>query len=107
MNSRIVARDGTPLLEIGKETRDVVQFKEIPTRVVDAFLAAEDDNFWNHKGVDYLGIARAFMVNLKEGRLVQGGSTITQQVAKTLLLSKERTLSRKVKDLLLAQKMEE
>ncbi|MFP5457513.1 MAG: penicillin-binding protein 1A [Bacteriovoracia bacterium] len=107
MNSRIVARDGSPLLEIGKETRDVVAFKEIPERVVNAFLAAEDDNFWNHKGVDYLGIARAFMVNLKEGRLVQGGSTITQQVAKTLLLSKERTLSRKVKDLLLAQKMEE
>lgn len=107
MNSRILARDGTVLLDIGKETRDVVTFKEIPTRVVDAFLAAEDDNFWNHKGVDYFGIARAFMVNLKEGRLVQGGSTITQQVAKSLLLSKERTLSRKVKDLLLAQKIEE
>lgn len=107
MNSRILARDGTVLLDIGKETRDVVPFKEIPTRVVDAFLAAEDDNFWNHKGVDYFGIARAFLVNLKEGRLVQGGSTITQQVAKSLLLSKERTLSRKVKDLLLAQKIEE
>jgi len=107
MNSRILARDGTVLLDIGKETRDVVTFKEIPTRVVDAFLAAEDDNFWNHQGVDYFGIARAFMVNLKEGRLVQGGSTITQQVAKSLLLSKERTLSRKVKDLLLAQKIEE
>lgn len=107
MNSRIMARDGTVLLDIGKETRDVIPFKEIPPRVVDAFLAAEDDNFWNHKGVDYFGIARAFMVNLKEGRLVQGGSTITQQVAKSLLLSKERTLSRKVKDLLLAQKIEE
>ncbi len=107
MNSRILARDGTVLLDIGKETREVVPFKEIPTRVVDAFLAAEDDNFWNHKGVDYFGIARAFLVNLKEGRLVQGGSTITQQVAKSLLLSKERTLSRKVKDLLLAQKIEE
>ncbi|MBY0517726.1 MAG: PBP1A family penicillin-binding protein [Bacteriovoracaceae bacterium] len=107
MNSKIVARDGTVLLEIGKETRDVVPFKDIPARVVGAFLAAEDDNFYNHSGVDYLGIARAFMVNLKEGRLVQGGSTITQQVAKSLLLSKERTLSRKIKDFLLAQKIEE
>lgn len=107
MNSRILSRDGTVLLDIGKETRDVVEFKDIPQRVVGAFLAAEDDNFYNHKGVDYFGIARAFLVNLKEGRLVQGGSTITQQVAKTLLLSKERTLSRKVKDLLLAQKIEE
>lgn len=106
-NSRILARDGQVLLDIGKETRNVVPFKEIPKLVVNAFLAAEDDNFWQHKGVDYLGIARAFMVNLKEGRLVQGGSTITQQVAKSLLLSKERTLSRKVKDLLLAQQMEE
>lgn len=107
MNSRILAKDGTVLLEIGKETRDVVEFKDIPPRVVGAFLAAEDDNFYNHKGVDYFGIARAFMVNLKEGRLVQGGSTITQQVAKSLLLSKERTISRKIKDLLLAQKIEE
>ncbi len=107
MNSKILARDGSVLLEIGKETRDVVEFKDIPPRIVGAFLAAEDDNFYNHKGVDYFGIARAFMVNLKEGRLVQGGSTITQQVAKSLLLSKERTISRKIKDLLLAQKIEE
>lgn len=107
MNSKILAKDGSVLLEIGKETRDVVEFKDIPPRIVGAFLAAEDDNFYNHKGVDYFGIARAFMVNLKEGRLVQGGSTITQQVAKSLLLSKERTISRKIKDLLLAQKIEE
>lgn len=107
MNSKIMAKDGSILLEIGKETRDVVEFKDIPPRIVGAFLAAEDDNFYNHKGVDYFGIARAFMVNLKEGRLVQGGSTITQQVAKSLLLSKERTISRKIKDLLLAQKIEE
>jgi penicillin-binding protein 1A len=107
MNSKILSRDGTLLLEIGKETRDVVEFKDIPPRIVGAFLAAEDDNFYNHKGVDYVGIARAFMVNLKEGRLVQGGSTITQQVAKSLLLTKERTISRKIKDLLLAQKIEE
>lgn len=107
MNSQILSRDGEVLLEIGKETRDVVEFKNIPPRVVGAFLSAEDDNFYNHQGIDYLGIVRAFIVNMKEGRLVQGGSTITQQVAKSLLLTKERTLSRKVKDLLLARKIEQ
>lgn len=107
MNSRILSRDNEVLLEIGTETRDVVPFNKIPKKVVDAFLAAEDDNFYNHEGIDYYGILRAFIVNLKEGRLVQGGSTITQQVAKSFLLSKERTISRKIKDLLLARKIEQ
>lgn len=107
MNSQILSKDGEVLLDIGKETRDVIDFKNIPPRVVGAFLSAEDDNFYQHEGIDYLGIVRAFIVNMKEGRLVQGGSTITQQVAKSLLLSKERTLSRKVKDLLLARKIEQ
>jgi penicillin-binding protein 1A len=107
MNSKILSRDGEVLLDIGVETRDVVPFDKIPKRVVDAFLAAEDDNFYHHQGIDYLGIVRAFAVNMKEGRLVQGGSTITQQVAKSFLLSKERTISRKVKDLLLARKIED
>lgn len=107
MNSQILSRDGEVLLDIGTETRDVVPFDKIPKPVVNAFLSAEDDNFYNHEGIDYYGIMRAFIVNLKEGRLVQGGSTITQQVAKSFLLSKERTISRKVKDLLLARKIEQ
>jgi penicillin-binding protein 1A len=107
MNSQILSKDGEVLLDIGAETRDVVTFDKIPKKVVGAFLAAEDDNFYNHEGIDYYGIVRAFMVNLKEGRLVQGGSTITQQVAKSFLLTKERTISRKVKDLLLARKIEQ
>jgi len=107
MNSKIVSADGETLLEIGVETRDVVEFKKIPKKVVDAFLAAEDDNFFNHEGIDYGGIIRAFIVNLKSGKLVQGGSTITQQVAKSFLLSRERTIARKVKDLLLARKIEQ
>lgn len=107
MNSKILSKDGEVLLDIGQETRDVVPFNKIPPRVVGAFLAAEDDNFYHHEGIDYYGIIRAFMVNMKEGRLVQGGSTITQQVAKSFLLTKERTLSRKVKDLLLARKIEQ
>ncbi len=107
MNYRILSRDNEVLLQDGKETREVVAFEKIPKKVVDAFLAAEDDNFYNHEGIDYYGILRAFIVNLKEGRLVQGGSTITQQVAKSFLLSKERTISRKIKDLLLARKIEQ
>ena len=107
MNSKILSKDNEVLLEIGTESREVVPFEKIPKRVVDAFLAAEDDNFYQHEGIDYYGIMRAFIVNLKEGRLVQGGSTITQQVAKSFLLTKERTISRKIKDLLLARKIEQ
>lgn len=107
MNSQIISKDGEVLLDIGEETREVVPFNKIPPRIVGAFLAAEDDNFYKHEGIDYYGIIRAFIVNMKEGRLVQGGSTITQQVAKSFLLTKERTLSRKVKDLLLAHKIEQ
>ena len=107
MNSKIISKDGEVLLDIGQETREVVPFNKIPPRIVGAFLAAEDDNFYQHEGIDYYGIVRAFLVNMKEGRLVQGGSTITQQVAKSFLLTKERTLSRKVKDLLLARKIEQ
>lgn len=107
MNSKIMSKDGEILLEIGVETREVVPFEKMPTKVVNAFLAAEDDNFYNHQGIDYYGILRAFIVNLKEGRLVQGGSTITQQVAKSFLLSKKRDISRKIKDILLARKIEQ
>ncbi len=107
MNSQIVSRDGVVLLDIGTETREVVPFEKMPKKVVSAFLAAEDDNFYQHEGIDYYGIARAFLVNMKAGHLVQGGSTITQQVAKSFLLTKERTISRKVKDLLLARKIEQ
>jgi penicillin-binding protein 1A len=107
MNSKIFSKEGEVLLEIGQETRDVVPFNKIPSLVLGAFLAAEDDNFFSHEGIDYYGILRAFLVNMKEGRLVQGGSTITQQVAKSFLLTKERTISRKIKDLLLARKIEQ
>lgn len=106
-SSRILSKDGEVLLELGLENRDVIEFQDIPPKVVSAFLAAEDDNFFNHKGVDYYGILRAFIVNLREGKLVQGGSTITQQVAKSFLLTRERTITRKIKDLLLARKIEQ
>lgn len=105
--SQILSKDGVVLAEIGKERREIAKFDEIPKLIVNSFLSAEDDGFYEHKGVDYLGVLRAMLANIKAGRVVQGGSTITQQVAKSLLLSRERSISRKVKDFLLAQKIEE
>lgn len=107
LTSQILARDGTIIAEIGAEKREVAPLSEIPRVILDAFLSAEDDGFYEHKGVDYMGLLRAMLVNLKAGRVVQGGSTITQQVAKSLLLSRERSIGRKIKDFLLAQKIEQ
>ena len=105
--SQILAKDGTVLAEIGVENREIIPFDQVPSIIVDSFLAAEDSDFYQHKGVDYIGIFRALLVNLKEGRIVQGGSTITQQVAKSLLLTRKKSWSRKLKDFLLAQRIEE
>src|SRR5690606_5596887 len=104
--SKILARDGTVLANIGVEDRDVAQIDEIPELIIGAFLSAEDDKFYEHQGVDYLGVARAMLANIKAGRVVQSGSTITQQVAKSLLLTSERSISRKIKDFLLALRIE-
>ena len=104
--SQIYSKDGELLLEIGKETREIAQYSEIPPLIVNSFLAAEDDNFFHHSGIDYIGIARAMLKNIKAGRVVQGASTITQQVAKSLLLTSERTYTRKIKDLILAHQIE-
>lgn len=103
--SKILASDGTELAEIGRR-RYVTTVDEIPQTIIDAFLSAEDDNFYKHDGVDYMGMVRAFFANIKAGKIAQGGSTITQQVAKSLLLSNERSIARKIKDILLALKIE-
>ncbi len=105
--SQIISKDGVILAELGLEKREIATMKEIPKRVVDAFLSAEDDQFYTHKGVDYWGLLRATFANIKAGKVVQGGSTITQQVAKSFLLSSERSITRKVKDFILAQRIEE
>lgn len=106
ITSQILSKDGTILADIGKERREVVELDSIPVIVIDAFLSAEDSEFYDHHGVDYLGVMRAMLANIKAGRVVQGGSTITQQVAKSLLLSNERSFTRKIKDFLLAQRIE-
>ena len=104
--SRVYADDGTLLGEFFIEKRYLVPLANIPPLVRDAFLAAEDASFYRHKGVDFLGIARAAIANFSAGEVVQGGSTITQQVVKALLLSPEKSYERKAKEILLALRLE-
>ncbi len=92
--------------EFYKERRLPVPLEEIPQKLAQAFIASEDDNFFHHPGIDLKGIVRAFFKNLLAGGVKQGGSTITQQVAKSLLLSSKRTISRKIKEAILAYRME-
>lgn len=107
MASQILSSDGQVLANLGTEEREVVAMEDVPQLIIDAFLSAEDAGFYEHSGVDYMGVLRAMMVNLKAGRVVQGGSTITQQVAKSLLLTRERSYARKIKDFLLALRIEQ
>lgn len=106
--TRVVARDGTLLAELFTERRTIVKIDELPPQVKLAVVAAEDANFYNHEGLNYFGIARAFVVNLRAGRTRQGGSTITQQVVKNILLeTQERTYKRKIREALLARRLEQ
>jgi len=104
--SQVYDRNGKKIGEFFRERRTLVPYDKIPKQVVNAFLAAEDDQFFEHKGINPQAIFRAALANLRAGRTVQGGSTITQQVAKTLLLSSEKTFIRKLRDILLALEME-
>jgi penicillin-binding protein 1A len=104
--STFYADDGTVIGIFYKQKRFVVDLKQIPPHVVRAFLAAEDAHFFEHNGVDWQGLIRAFLRNIRAGRIVQGGSTITMQVTRNFLLSRERSISRKVKEIVLAQRLE-
>ncbi len=97
--------DGTEIGRIGSENRTVVTLAEIPVQVRNAVMAAEDRNFYSNRAVSPIGIARAVWNNLRGGSL-QGGSTITQQYAKTAFLTPERSIQRKVKELVIAIKLE-
>jgi penicillin-binding protein 1A len=105
--TRLVARDGSLLAELFVERRTVVAIGAIPKVVKIAVLAAEDADFYRHQGLDYLGMLRALLVNLRSASARQGGSTITQQVVKNVLLSHERTFERKARELLLARRIEQ
>jgi len=105
--TRVLARDGTVLAELFTQRRTVVPIASLPPHVKLAVLAAEDAGFYEHEGLNYVGIGRAFLVNLRAGGTRQGGSTITQQVVKNLLLAThERTMSRKIREALLARRLE-
>jgi 1A family penicillin-binding protein len=86
--------------------RTIVPFSEIPRHIKNATVAIEDSNFYNHRGVDFLGIARAFLINIFHGQIRQGGSTITQQLVKNTLLTPTQTIERKLKEIILAFKVE-
>ena len=103
--SRIYAADGTLLGEFAREWREFVPYDEIPKRLSDAFLAVEDHDFFNHGGIYFKGIARAVWANITAGDFAQGGSTITQQVAKQFL-GAEKSLSRKAKEAITARRLE-
>ncbi len=105
--TEVFSDDGVLIGEFFKERRRVIQYRDIPEHVIMAFVAAEDANFFKHPGLDIKGIIRATIKNILAGRIEQGGSTITQQVAKSLLLKEqERTLKRKVREALLSLQLE-
>jgi penicillin-binding protein 1A len=104
--SRVFSSEGELIGEFYLQKRVVLRPSEIPKHVQQAFVAAEDNRFFDHHGIDPLGIARAAFANLKAHRVVQGGSTITQQVAKLMLVGNERNLFRKIREAILAHKIE-
>ena len=104
--TRVYDRHGKVIGEIFTERRTVIPLSEVPRHVVLSVLAAEDADFYEHEGLDYAGIVRAIGRDILSGRAAQGGSTITQQVVKLMLLTPERTVSRKLRELILARRLE-
>ncbi len=107
--TRVYAGDGTLIGEFSDERRIYVPYEQIPEPVIHAFMAAEDKNFFQHGGIDVSGLGRAMfknVFNVLTGRRLEGGSTITQQVAKNVLLTNESSLSRKLKEAILSSRLE-
>lgn len=103
---RIYSDEGLLIGEFGAERRNVVKISEVPEHLKNAILAAEDDRFYEHGGVDYMGVLRAAYSNFSAGSVRQGASTITMQVARNFFLTREKTLTRKFSEALLAFKIE-
>jgi penicillin-binding protein 1A len=103
---RVFTADGQLIGEFGEERRNVVRIEDVPTTMKQAILAAEDERFYQHGGIDTLGMARAAIMNLTSGGKKQGASTITQQVARNFFLSSEKTYTRKLYEVLLSFKIE-
>jgi len=106
MPLRIMTADGVQIAEFGRERRKLVNFDQVPKILVQAILAAEDDRFFKHQGIDINGILRSAINNILKGSKAQGGSTITMQVARNFYLSSEKTFTRKIYEVLLALEIE-
>jgi len=108
MPTRIYDRTGETLLRTiyGEEKRELVALSDVPDHLIKAVLAAEDDNFYNHHGVDFAGIARAILIDLKLRKPAQGASTITQQLIRSTFLSLEKSAKRKIRELVLTLELE-
>lgn len=104
--SQVYDRNNKRAGEFALQSRTLLPFEKMPKNLVNAFLAAEDDQFFQHGGLNYQAIFRAFLANIRAGHTVQGGSTITQQVAKTFFLSNEKKLFRKLQEAMLAIELE-
>src|SRR5215470_17394636 len=107
VTTQILADDGTVIGEFYSQKRYLVPFESIPPHVRQAFIAAEDDSFYRHRGIDATGIVRALVNNLLAGGKVQGGSTITQQVVKSVLLTPQKSYERKLKEMILSLRLEQ
>ena len=104
--TEVFSDDNRKIGEFYRERRKVIPLSEIPKTLKEAFIAAEDARFFRHKGVDFVSIIRAFFKNLEAGTIVQGGSTITQQVTKSFFLTPERSYRRKIKEAILAYRID-
>lgn len=104
--TKVYADDNSLIGEFKIDKGIYMPYSKFPKHLIDAVIAVEDSRFWSHKGLDYIGIARALIVDIMHGKVKQGGSTITQQLAKIMFLSPEKTLSRKIKEAHLAFKLE-
>lgn len=110
VTTRIHSADGQLMGEFARQRRLFIPIQAVPDRVKAAFLSAEDKNFYKHKGVDFVALARAMVTNVqnyRNGRRMIGASTITQQVAKNFLLTNDRTIDRKIKEAILAFRIEQ
>src|SRR5688572_25626044 len=104
--TRILAVDGSLIGEIYEQRRSYVPIEQVSPVMVQAIIDAEDAGFREHEGLDFMGMMRAFWVNLRSGEAKQGASTITQQVVKTFLLTPEKTMKRKIQEIILARRIE-
>ncbi len=104
--TRIFSADGQEIYRFGQEKRILIEQKNLPETFINAVIAAEDSRFFTHNGLDIVAIARATLRNLRAMRIVQGGSTLTQQLAKNLFLKPEKTLARKIQEAILALQIE-